>query len=150
MNHYCRVMSKFKFKFSTISKIKDKLKTKAQKELAQINIKIDAKKDRIEKTRQELVDNKKVLSTGKYKVAELHYYERHGVFLEGKLKQLKRELDTLMLARQNKLNELLVKTKEQKMFDLLEKKHFEKYTMDELKKENMMLDELAIQKMGRK
>ena len=143
-------MSKFKFKFSAISRIKERLKTKAQKELAEINLKIEAKNDGIEKVRQELIDNKKVLSTGTYKVAELHYYERHGVFLAGKLKQLKIELNTLMLTRQNKLNELVAKTKEQKMFDLLEKKHFENYKYDELKKENMMLDELAIQKMGRK
>lgn len=143
-------MSKFKFKFQAISKIKDRLKTKAQKELAVINLKIETKNTAIEKTRQELIDNKKVLTAGSYKVAELHYYERHGVFLSGKLKKLKTELDSFMLERRNKLNELLLKTKEQKMFELLEQKHFENYKYDELKKENKMLDELAIQKMGRK
>ena len=143
-------MSKFKFKFSAVSNIKDKLKTKAQKELAEINLKIEIKKNKIEETRREFINNKKALSKGSYKVSKLHYYERHGVFLAGKLKQLKAELDSLMLTRQNKLNELVVKTKEQKMFDLLEKKHYEYFLQDELKKENIMLDELAIQNTGRK
>jgi flagellar export protein FliJ len=143
-------MSKFKFKFSSISKIKERLKTKAQKELAEINLKIDSVNEFIERTKQEILDNKKMLSTGSYKASELHYYERHGVYLKGKLAKYKKQLDSFRLERQNKMNELVVKTKEQKMFDLLEQKHYENFKHQELKKENMLLDEIAIQKIGRK
>ena len=143
-------MAKFNFKFETIKRIKDKLKSKAQKELAEINLKIDQKHEKLDAARKELFQTKQMLRKGGGKVSELHYFERHGIFLDGKIKKMIAELENLEIEKQKRLDELVVKTQESKMFELLKEKHHQVYKEDELKKENTFLDELAIQKSGRK
>lgn len=143
-------MAKFNFKFETIKRIKDKLKSKAQKELSEVNLKIEQKISKIEETKRELLENKQMLRQGGMKVSELHFYERHGIYLDGKIKKMIAELKNLEEEKEKKLNELVVKTQESKMFELLKEKHLAKYNEEQLKEENTFLDELAIQKSGRK
>jgi flagellar biosynthesis chaperone FliJ len=119
-------MPKFKFKFETISKIKDRLRVKVQKEIAEFNLKIEQKRI--------LID----------------YYERHDIHLRSKLKKFEAELRSLEYHKRIKMEDLVEKTKELKMFELLEEKHYTNYLLDQSKSENSMLDELAIQKIGRK
>ncbi len=143
-------MAKFDFKFETIKRIKDKLKSKAQKELAEINLKIDQKKVKIDEARRELYETKQMLRKDGGKVSELHYYERHGIYLNGKITKMIADIEKLEIEKQKRLDELVVKTQESKMFELLKDKHLQVYNEEELKKDNAFLDELAIQKSGRK
>lgn len=143
-------MAKFRFKFETVKRIKDRLKSKAQKELAEVNVKIDQKKMKIEEAKQELLQSKLMLRGELTKVAELHFYERHGIYLNSRIKKMHKELEVLEVEKKIRLKELVSKTKESKMFELLQEKHFEKYKEEILKEENTFLDELAIQKSGRK
>lgn len=143
-------MAKFKFKFETVKRIKDKLKSKAQKEFAEINVRIEQKELKIEETKKELLENKIMLRDGVSKVSELHFYERHGIFLNGRIKKLQKDLMELEREKAERLEELVTKTQESKMFELLEDKHLIKHNEQELKEENTFLDELAIQKSGRK
>ncbi|MBN1301146.1 MAG: flagellar FliJ family protein [Melioribacteraceae bacterium] len=143
-------MAGFKYKFDSIHRIKDKLKVKAQRELAEINLKIEQKKQKIEQTREEYRQTKTMLRSGNFKVHEIHYYERHGIFLNGMIKRFKAELEFLEKKKVKKLIELTNKAKEEKMFELLKEKHYQQYMKEQLKTENTFLDELAIQKTGRK
>lgn len=149
-NHYSNKMPKFKFKFETISKIKDRMRVKVQKEIAEFNLKIEQKRILIEETKNEILENKKMFSSGSHKVSEIHYYERHDIHLRSKLKKFEVELRSLEYHKRIKMEDLVEKTKELKMFELLEEKHYTNYLLDQSKSENSMLDELAIQKIGRK
>ena len=143
-------MAKFNYKFETVKRIKEKLKSKAQKELSEVNLKIEQKKKKMEETKTEMLENKHLLLQGNCKMVELHYYERHGIFLKGQLDKLTGELGRLEKEKTKKLKTLVDKSKEAKIFEMLEAKHLEKFNEEQMKLENTFLDELAIQKAGRK
>lgn len=143
-------MKKFNYKFETVSKVKDRLKTKAKKELAEIGVKIDLLKKKLDEFNSEVTSTKKSIALINYKAIEMQTMERHIIYMGKQIKSVLEEIEKLKVRKQKKLGELVERSKELKIFETLKEKHYEQHLFEQKKSELIMLDELAIQKSGRK
>jgi len=142
-------MGKFKFKFENIVRIKEAIKKKTQRDIGLIDKKILKIHLNIEETKEELQKEKQFQFNKQIRVKDLQAIERHELYIKKKLKSFENEIEKLKKIRELKVEELTLILKDEKMFELLRAKHFEKYTFEEYKTETRAFDEMAIQKSGR-
>lgn len=143
-------MSKFHYKFETIKKVKQIVEKKVQKEIAVIELEIDKKKTSIEAL---LLEKQNTLSEyskrTSLKIAEIQFVNNFEKYIESKIEEIKEEINKLELVRQQKTAELTQKSKETKMFEKLEEKHFNEYNIDMNKAEQKEIDDIANKKFSR-
>lgn len=140
-------MSKFKYKFEGIQKVKMAFKKKAQKELSLIDIEISKRKDEI---RLSIDDKKKqkteVLNKKNLKASELIFADRYEKVIDNRIEKLKDEITYLNKKRNQKLIELTQKSKESRIFEKLKEKHKVDFRKEEKKKELKEIDDVAAKK----
>jgi flagellar export protein FliJ len=133
---------KFNYKFAAIKRIKEIFEKRVQKEVAAIQLEIDhARKEyeevlmvRMEAYKKEI----KIISS-----YDLKFHKNYIISLNKELERIRTKIDKLLFDKEKKLEELLQKSKEQKIFSTLEEIHHEEF-MKELNKEEMHnLDEIA-------
>ena len=140
-------MAKFKYKFKSIKEIKERLEKKTQKELSIIDLEIAKNKEKITELNKLVKEGKiKMLNQDSIKVSELHFYSKYESYLLSQIELLQKHIQEKKIERQNKLNELVQKSKETKTFEKLEEKHFTEFVKEQDKIEQNELDEIAVQK----
>lgn len=142
-------MSKFVFKYSSVKKIKENFERKAQKELAQIDLFIQQQ----EKLKQELIDEINSLRNNKTKkrvcAADLIFAGGYKNCVIKKIESVDSELNNLTNKRNQKLDEVLQKSKEKKVLNKLEEIHIDNFLKESNQIETKELDEIAVQKFSR-
>src|SRR3989339_303597 len=137
-------MAKFNYKFAAVQRIKSTIEKKVQKELSTIDLEIEKTKKVIndlileKKQRKEEVKSKKSL-----KVSELNFYESLEKNINAKIELVEREIKKLEKKRIMKQLELVEKSKETKMFEKLEVKHFNDFVKEQNKIEQIEMDDIA-------
>lgn len=141
-------MSKFVYKFETVKKVKERLEKKVQRELAMIEAQIENCKNDLNTLLEEELMNR---STGKRrtKISELNFNKGYELYMEKRKNIVLQKINELNKQKENKINELIQKSKEHKIFDSLEEKHREVYHQEQNKDELGKLDEIAIQRFLR-
>lgn len=141
-------MAAFNFKFKTVQNVKKNLEKKAQKELALIDSKIKGLENINNELQQEL-KNRRLSTDNNTKVADIQFLKGYAIYLDAIINSNNKLIDELMLERNKKIDELVQKSKEHKMFDKLEEHHLERFNKAENKTELKNVDEIAIQKFAR-
>ena len=141
-------MAKFKFKYDPIKRVKEQLEKKVQKEIAELNDRIESNKTKINSIENEMNLKKLKFKKGA-KVSELQFQKNYETYMQGLIESIKRKINELVKQKNTKLLELLDKTKEKKMFVKLEEKHLEKFNKEENKLEATRIDEVASQSFTR-
>jgi flagellar export protein FliJ len=144
-------MAKFNYRFESIKNVKKNLEKKSQKELADLDLKID----KVKKDIKDLEDKKnqiKINEKGKktIKVSEAHTKIHYENYLNELIKVHQKMEDELNQERIIKLEELVTKSKEHKIFKKLEEKTKEEFFYTENKSQQHQLDDISIQKFVRK
>lgn len=142
-------MKKFNYKFDSILKVKESFKKQAMKEVALIGKAIEEKTEKKESLIKELNECKLNSNKTLMKISELQFIESHIYFLTKKIQFVDSELYRLRLQLKMKQAELLEKTKESKVFQLMKEAKYISHKYEENQEEMKMLDELAIQKASR-
>ncbi len=142
-------MKKYKFQFESIKKIKEMLEKKAQKEVAEIEHEIERAKREYARMEEE---KSKVLNTGKtsYKASELQFRNDYRELMDKKLEAMTQYIEELGFKRDEKMQDLIQKSKEHKIFDALDDNEKEKFLLEQNKIEALDIDEIAISKFIRK
>lgn len=137
-------MPKFKFKYDSIKKVKDLLEKKVQKEIALIELEIERNIIEKEKLIVEIENNNKNLKNNK--ISELKAVENYRTMLEKKVENIQKQIIALNKHKEDKVNELIEKSKENKMFQTLEENYFENFKYEENLKDESKINEIATQK----
>ncbi len=144
-------MAKFNYRYESIKNVKKNLEKKSQKELADLDLKIDkVKKDikDLEEKKNQIKINEKGKKT--IKVSEAHTKIHYENYLNELIKAHQKIEDELNQERIIKLEELVTKSKEHKIFKKLEEKTKEEFFYTQNKSQQHQLDDISIQKFVRK
>ncbi len=141
-------MSRFIYKFDSIKKTKDILEKKVQKELAEIDHLIeDLRREyiRIEQEKDQVSKNLQFFK----RVSDLKQLDMYKNELKNQMENVRQQIDLFGVEREKKLDELLSRSRENKMFGILEEVHLEEYKRGENQKEEITINEIAGQKFAR-
>jgi len=140
-------MSKFKYKFEGIQKVKIAFEKKAQKELSLIELEISKRKEEIKIC---IEDKKKqktdVLNKRSLKASELIFADKYEKVIDSKIEKLRNEIIYLEKKHNQKIVELAQKSKESRMFEKLKEKHIVDFRKIQMKKELKEIDDVAAKK----
>lgn len=142
-------MQKYKFQFESIKKVKENLEKKAQKEVAKIDLEINdlkAKYLELEEQKNKFLNKSKT----HYKVSELKFQSGYIKLMDEKLDDIKKEIEELNIKREEKMKDLIQKSKEYKMFETLDENSKLLFKEEQNKIESIEIDEIAISKFIRK
>ena len=142
-------MARFIYRFDSIKKTRDILEKKIQKELAEIDKYLESKREECRSLEKKKEESSKIIQQCK-NVAELKLLDGYRNELESRIEIAKKNIRLLMEQRENKMDELIKKSKESKMFKLLEETHLQQFKHEENAKEDNIVNELAAQKFNRK
>jgi flagellar export protein FliJ len=142
-------MQKYKFQFESIRKIKEALEKKAQKEVAIIELEIEKLKNEYNELKEEKENYRKGSKTN-YKVAELQFRSDYNDLMDKKLETIQQHIEELNIKKDEKMQDLIQKSKEHKIFNTLDDNFKEKYMLEQNKLESGEIDEIAISKFIRK
>lgn len=142
-------MSKFKFKFDNIARIKATIKKKILRDISQMDNKIAKFQDDIQKLKASLQEEKEYYFQKHSRVEEMQTLERHEIFIKKKINSFENEIRKLKKLKTEKVNELTKLAKEEKILELLKEKHLEKYLYEEKKIEEKFFDEIALRLSSR-
>jgi len=144
-------MAKFNYRYESIKNVKKNLEKKSQKELAELDIKIDKIKSNI----LELEDKKKQIKINEkgqkiIRISDVHKKVHYEKYLDELIKTHQEVVNELNNQRKIKLEELVAKSKEHKIFNTLEEKTRVEFFYTENKLQQHQLDDISIQKFVRK
>lgn len=138
-------MTKFVYKFDSIRRIKETLENKIRKEVSLIENEIEVMNCRMKNVKVEIEKNKKSFTSRKnVKASELQFQTEVENLLQLDAANIQKEIIKLENQKQVKLNELVEKSKECKMFETLENKHLEDFIFEQNHIEQKILDEMAV------
>ena len=142
-------MAKFNFKFKSVKKVKEALEKKAQKELALIDLYIDQNMQQKIKLLDEINSLRRSVYDKKISVSELRFLAQYKNFLHNKVDEKDTAIKTLQGKKDEKVEEVIQKTKEKKMLLKLEENHFDEFNTNENRNELKNYNDLAVQKFAR-
>jgi len=142
-------MAKFNFKFKSVKKVKEALEKKAQKELALIDLYIDQNMQQKIKLLEEINSLRRSVYDKKISVSELRFLAQYKNFLHNKVDEKDTAIKTLQVKKDEKVEEVIQKTKEKKMLLKLEENHFDEFNTNENRNELKNYNDLAVQKFAR-
>jgi flagellar export protein FliJ len=142
-------MQKYKFQFESIRKIKEALEKKAQKEVALIELEIEKLKNEYNELKEE---KENFMNSGKknYKASELQFRYDYNELMDKKLEAIQQHIEEMNIKKEEKMQDLIQKSKEHKIFNTLDDNLKEKYMLEQNKLESGEIDEIAISKFIRK
>lgn len=137
-------MAKFKYKFESVKKIKKIIEKKTQKELMVIEADI-------QRTKQAIVEVNTIKDESKNNtyskvhltINEIKFQQSYERYLDEKIVKLKMELGEHEKRKVEKLKELAEKSKEHTVFEKLKEKHYENFLLEENRREQIEIDEIA-------
>ncbi|MDP2362960.1 MAG: flagellar FliJ family protein [Ignavibacteria bacterium] len=138
-------MSKFKFRFESVRKVKEAFEIKAQKELAQIEMFITKHQGLREKLTDEINDLRNSRYKKKMNAAELQFLGGYDNVLRQQIDLQSEVITQFEKKRQKKIEEVVLKSKEKKILEQLKGTHREKFYKDINVTELKNFDEIAVQ-----
>jgi len=141
-------MGKFNYKFESIKRIKETLEKKAQKEVAEIDVAIEKLKNQLRAIEEEETRERRAFATH-ILVAEIKSKKGYLASLKKKIEGLQFQINTLLVQREKKIEELVQKSKEHKIFDSLEDVYREQFYEEEKRLDMLQLNETATQRFVR-
>lgn len=143
-------MAKFLYKFRTVKKIKEILEKQAQKELAETQAKIDLVLLEIEQVKELKAKSKADKEkSGKIKISDLQFMENFTSSLDDTVKALYQEVDNLSKVKEQKIQKLIERAKDSKVFQKLEEKYKEEFLIELNRLEQKEMDEIALRKFSK-
>ncbi len=142
-------MSKFKFKFEAVKKVKETFEKKAQKELAQIDLVIKKHQDLRQKLEDEINNLRNSAYKKKMNVSELQFLNGYDSVLKQQIKMQSEVIMQLEKKREKKIEEVVIKTKEKKILNQLEETYRENFYKDINMVELKNFDEIAVQNFNK-
>lgn len=143
-------MAKFRYRFESIKKIKETFEKKIQKEISLIDIEIEKQNDLLKSLAQERMKANEALSGRSFvKASELQFQGELQNLLDLREKNIKTEIANLEKVKEERMLELQQKTKEHKIFEALEEKHYEDFQLVQNQIEQKEIDEIASKKFAR-
>ncbi|HEX2983650.1 MAG TPA: flagellar export protein FliJ [Ignavibacteriales bacterium] len=143
-------MAKFLYKFRTVKKIKEILEKQAQKELAETQAKIDLVFLEIEQVKELKAKSKADKEkSGKIKISDLQFMENFTLSLDDTIKALYQEVDNLSKVKEQKIQKLIERAKDSKVFQKLEEKYKEEFLIELNRLEQKEMDEIALRKFSK-
>jgi len=137
-------MAKFKYKFESIKKIKKIIEKKVQKELMVIEADIQKTKQAIAEVLDvKYASKKEIYAKAHLTINEVKFQQGYERYLDEKVARLKIELEEYEKRKIEKLKELAEKSKEHKVFEKLKEKHYDNFILEENKREQIEIDEIA-------
>lgn len=137
-------MAKFRYKFESIKKVKKIIEKKTQKELMVIEADIQRTKQAIVEVNT-IKDESKNSTYSKVHLTinEVKFQQSYERYLDEKIAKLKMELGEHEKRKIEKLKELAEKSKEHTVFEKLKEKHYENFLLEENRREQIEIDEIA-------
>ena len=142
-------MAKFHYKFESIKKVKEALEKKAQKEVAVIDLEIKKLEEEYKKLTELELKSKREFVKVQVSVGELQFMKGYELFLQKQREVITGKINKLNEKRKIKLEELVHRSKEHKIFDLLEEHHLAAFNSEQNKLELDQINEIATQKFVR-
>ncbi len=143
-------MAKFKYKYQNIKRIKKIFEKEIQRQISEINIKIQ----KLNEYKEELIKEKenekqKILAKNYVEGKELHFYSKFEKYINEKLEYVESKIKMLEKEKKEKVEELIEKSKETKIFEKLEEHHKTAFDNEQNKLEQLRMDEIALKKTGK-
>jgi flagellar export protein FliJ len=142
-------MSKFRFKFESVRKVKEAFEKKAQKELAQIDLFITKHQELRQKLEDEINDLRNSAYKKRMNVSELQFLGGYDTVLKQQIEMQSEVISQLEKKRIKKIEEVVVKTKEKKILNQLEETHRDNFYKDINSIEMKNFDEIAVQNFNK-
>ncbi len=142
-------MAKFHYKFESIKKVKEALEKKAQKEVAVIDLEIKKLEEEYKRLTELELRSKKEFFKVQVSVGELKFMKGYEQFLQKQRDAVTRKINKLNEKRKIKLKELVQRSQEHKIFDILEEHHLNEFNIGQNKLELDQINEIATQKFAR-
>ncbi len=142
-------MSKFRFKFESVKKVKEAFEKKAQKELAQIDLIIVKHMDLKQKLVDEINDLRNSAYKKKMNISELQFLGGYDTVLKQQVQMQSEVITQLENKREKKIEEVVIKTKEKKILKQLEETYRENFYKDINISELKNFDEIAVQNFNK-
>jgi flagellar FliJ protein len=144
-------MKKFRFKFETVLKVKEKKEEKLKKELFKLNALQIEQHQILEKIKEEKskTANKKSGETV-IDIQSLIYFEQYLNLLRKQIDDINKKIRELQEQIDDKREEVITATKEKKTFERLKTHHLNEYNKTIIANEQKVLDEVAVSKYNRK
>ncbi len=140
-------MSKFKYRFENIKRIKETFEKEVQRQIKLIDKEISRLYEYIEELESEKDNEKKnIFNKSFVNSKELHFYSNIEKLIDEKIELANQKIAGLKEEKKKKINELLVKSKERRIFEKLEEHHYEEFKLNENKAEQKEVDEFANKK----
>ena len=142
-------MAKFHYKFEAIKKVKEALEKKAQKEIALIDLEIKKLEDEYRKLTELELKSKKEFVKVHVMISELQFMKGYELFLQKQRESITNKINKLNERKKVKLEELVRRSKEYKIFNMLEEHHLNTFNSEQNKLELDQINEIATQKFIR-
>lgn len=142
-------MSKFRFKFESVKRVKETFEKKAQKELAQIDLFITKHQGLKQKLEDEINDLRNSAYKKRMNISELQFIGGYDNVLKQQVEMQAEVINQLEKKRNKKIEEVVVKTKEKKILSQLEESHREKFYKDINVAELKEFDEIGVQNFNK-
>ncbi len=145
-------MKKFKFRFDTVLRVKEKKEEQLKREFMQlIALKIQQENllKEIEKEKKKIIKEKFDEKQTGTDIQTLIYYEEYCNFLRKEINLTEKKIKELQEKADIKREELIEASKQKKIFERLKQSDFQKFKALVLKNEQQILDEAAVNKYNR-
>jgi flagellar protein FliJ len=137
-------MSKFKFRFESVLNVKDILEKKIQEEIYLIEKEIQEYKDKRQIVMNEREKVRKDMTSMALKASNYQSSKVYDSNLEKVIQSLERKIVQLYEKKKEKMNELVERKKEHKIFEMLKENDRQNFIVDENRNELRELNEIAI------
>ena len=142
-------MKKFVYKFETIKKLKKTLEKQAQKEVAEVDLEIEKWVVKRNKIAEEAKKAREEFLSDVATVSDVTFKKNHQMVLKRMIEDVDVKINSLKKVREKKMEQLVERTREHKIFETLEERHHQQFTKEQNKIEMSQIDEYATQKYVR-
>lgn len=145
-------MKKFKFRFETVLRVKEKKEEQLKREFMQLialKIRQENLLKEIEKEKQKITKEKFNEKQSGTDIQTLIYYEEYSNFLRKEIDLTEKKIKELQEKADIKREELIEASKQRKIFERLKQSDFNEFKAMILRNEQNVLDEIAINKFNR-
>ncbi len=142
-------MAKFIYKFESIKKVKEVLEKKAQKEVSEIEFEIDKQQKEYNQIDDKEIRSRRSAMKKDVSVAEIKFKKNYEMYLSKQKMTVMNKILVLEDKKKVKLDELIQKSKEHKIFNSLEESYHENFEREQNRADLKSIDELATQKFIR-
>jgi flagellar protein FliJ len=142
-------MKKFVYKFETIKKLKKTFEKQAQKEVAEVDLEIEKWVVKRNKIAEEAKKAREEFLSDVATVSDVTFKKNHQMVLKRMIEDVDEKINALKKTREKKMEQLVERTREHKIFETLEERHHQQYIKEQNKIEMSQIDEYATQKYVR-